>query len=194
MNEGEGINLSGIFKNWDNRKTWTLTIFLYVGLGGLALQVRGPLMSNIQSTFSISKTLLGVIAPTATLGFAAAALVSGMFAGKINVRKALLFGVGSATIMSILVGLAPVYFIFLGFMIIRGIASGVPGGLCRPLLGHLYPESRGKIYNLNEAIWAIGATTGPIFASFVLMFGTWRLVYILLGFLFLPVVFLLSLT
>lgn len=190
----EAVQMLKTPKKLNNKQMWTIILFLYVGIGGMSFQVWGPLMSNFEDAFGISRTLLGLIAPVGTLSFATVALITGMFAGRIRLRRALLIGIGLSTGMTFLIGFSPIYPVFLALIALRGITGGVPGALCRPFLGHLYSENRMRILNINEAIWAVGATCGPIFATLVLGFGSWRLVFILIGLLFIPIVFLIGIT
>ena len=180
------IEMKEYIQKLDHRGRWTIALFLYAGMGAIVFQMRGALLPNIQNTFSVSESVLGLVSPAGTVGFTAAALLTGMIAGKINLKRFLLIGVASTAACTLLIGLAPTYFLFLGAMALRGITSGIPGGLARPLLGHLHPEQRGRIFNLDTAIWAGGATLGPLFATLVLSFGDWQHAYLIMGFLFIP--------
>lgn len=174
----------------DTRKLWTISIFLFVALGAMTFQLRGPLLSHIQKTFSVSKSLLGLVAPAGTAGFMGAVLTTGMITGRIDTRKFFLIGAGVTPIFIFLMGLSPIYFLFLGFLFTRGIASGLFRGVDRPTLSHLYPDKRGWIYNLHAAAWGVGAASGPLFAILILNFGSWRLAYLLLALAMAPVFFL----
>jgi len=178
----------------NSKKKWTLATFLYLGLGAVVLQLRGALLLNFQNTFGVSESLLGLVAPAGTLGFTAIALITGMIAGRIRIRRLIQIGALLTAITTFLIGLSPAYYLFLTAILLRGMASGIPGGLTRPMLGHLYPENRGRIFNIHEAVWAVGAACGPLFATLILQFGSWRLAYYSIGIAFLPVFFLLGKT
>lgn len=174
--------MNGIFEETENRKIWTGAIFAYVIIWGIATQLRGSFLSNIQDTFTVSRGLLGLVATAGTVSFAFSALFFGMFAGKVQLERLIIIGIGLTAISTIILGISPTYLLFLGFLALSGIFMGIPGGLARPLIGHLYSDSRGKIFSLNEAFWAIGATLGPIISILVMEFlGLWRYAYILLG-------------
>jgi len=178
----------------NSKKKWTLATFLYLGLGAVVIQLRGALLLNFQNTFGVSESLLGLVAPAGTLGFTAIALTTGMIAGRIRIRRLIQIGALLTAITTFLIGLSPAYYLFLTAILLRGMASGIPGGLTRPMLGHLYPENRGRIFNIHEAVWAVGAACGPLFATLILQFGSWRLAYYSIGIAFLPVFFLLGKT
>ncbi len=150
------------------------------------MQVRGPLLSHFQETFLVSKSLLGLIAPAGSVGFIATVLAMGMASGRVRIKKFLLLGVGIVSIFLIFTGFSTHYYLLLLFLVGTGIGSGIFRGLDRPTLNHLYPNRTGWIYNLNAAAWGAGAASGPLLASLILKFGSWRIVYYLLGLICIP--------
>lgn len=177
-------------KNPSDKDYWTLAVFSYIGLWGLAVQLRGPLLKDIQETFSVSTSLLGLVAPAGTVGYAVTAFSMGVFSGRIDLKKFILVGTVLTALTAFLVGLSPVYPVLLGGLVFLGLAAGIPGGLCRPLIPHFYPENRGKAISIYESIWAVGATCGPLLATLILYLSGWRSAYLLLGFLFIPTIIL----
>lgn len=117
-----------------------------------------------------------------------------MAAGKIRVKRALLIGISLTAALTFFIGLSPLFIFLLGILAVRGITAGIPGGLCRPLLGHFYPGKRGKIININEAAWAVGATGGPIFAILIKEFASWRFAYFILSLFLIPIVLVMWIT
>lgn len=142
-------------KRQDNLKIWTLALFLFASLGAAVLQMRGALLASIQQTFSVSESLLGLIAPAGTVGFSISVLATGMIAGRIDFKKFLLIGVGSTSVCLFLMSGAPSFLMFLVALFGRGIASGIFRGLDRPILSHLFPKRRGWIFNLHSSVWAV---------------------------------------
>lgn len=179
-----------LIRKLESRDKWALAAFLQVGLVGVVLQLRGALLPNIKETYAVSESLLGLIAPAGVLGFTISALTTGMIAGKINIKKFILIGVAATALTTSLIPTAHFYSLFLVMIALSGLARGISGGLGRPFLGHLFAEKRGQIFNINEAVWAIGASCGPLLATLVLTFSTWRVAYLLVGLAFIPVFFL----
>ncbi|MFP3953379.1 MAG: MFS transporter [Candidatus Acetothermia bacterium] len=175
----------------DFREKWTISAFLYLGLGAVVTQLRGALLPNFQEAFGVSESLLGLVSPAGTIGFTVVALTSGMIAGRVNIRRAIQVGALLTAITTFAIGLTPGYFLFLSVILLRGMAGGIPGGLTRPVLGHLYPDNRGQIFNLHEAVWAFGAACGPLLANLILRFADWRAAYYVAGAAFVPIFFLL---
>lgn len=168
-----------------------LAIFLFVGWGAAAMQARGALLVNIQDTFPVSYSALGLIAPAVTIGFIVSVLTIGVAMGRIDIWKFLLIGTGLSFLSFILVASSSVFPLLLGFFVITGVSSGFLTALSPPILGHMYSNKRGWIFNLHGMVWAIGAAFVPLFANLILGLGSWRLVYLLLGLGFIPIFLLL---
>jgi fucose permease len=171
-----------------NRRTWTAGIFLYVALLGVSLQLRGALLPNFQSTFGVSESALGLVSTVSSLGFLLTIFAVGMSVSRIDVRRFLLGGFAASAVLFWLLSSASSYWMLLGIMGLGGLFRGVLHGLDRPLLSHLYPENRGRMFNVEDMVWAIGATIGPLLATAVLAVDGWRLAYVLLGLGFLPLI------
>lgn len=149
------------------------------------MQLRGALLPNFQSTFGVSESLLGLVAPTGTLGFTLTVLIAGMAAGHLPLKNFMLAGAVIMTTGTFLMGFSPVYPLLLLFLIFRGLGTGLFRGLDRPLLNHLYPGKFGRIYNFHAAAWALGAASGPLVANLILaLTDNWRIVYLFYGILF----------
>ncbi|MFW5918427.1 MAG: MFS transporter, partial [Haloferacaceae archaeon] len=81
---------------------------------------------------------------------------------------------------------APVYWLFLLALVGQGTATGVVRGLDRPILSHLYPGQRGRVFTLHALAWGMGAVAGPLVVNQVLSITDWRATYALLAAFFLP--------
>ena len=169
-----------------NRLVWVVAIFLFVVGDGLTLQTRGPLLRTFEADFGVSEALLGLISPAGTLGFIVAVLVVGMVAGRIDVKRWMIVGIGLTAVSLLLMSGAPVYWLFLLFLVGQGTATGVVRGVDRMILSHLFPNHRGRVFTLYSLAWSIGAVMGPVFINTVLEAGNWRVAYVILGLFFLP--------
>lgn len=175
----------------ERQKLWVSAIFLFVVGDAIALQTRGPLLANLQSSFNVSQGLLGLVAPAGTLGFVVAVVVVGFVAGQIDFNRGLVLGVSITAGCLLLMAASPTYGLFLLFLVGQGTATGVVRGLDRPILSHLYPSQRGRMFSLHALAWALGAVIGPLFVNAVLSVADWRVTYLILGLFFLPVAVLL---
>lgn len=170
----------------NERRRWTAAIFLFTIGDALALQVRGAIIPSLRAEFGVSEALLGLVAPAGTAGFIVAVLLVGTAAGRLNVRRTVLLALGVAAAAFLVMGAAPIYPLFLGFLLVQGSMDGVVRGLDRPILSHLYPGQRGRVFNLYALVWASGAAAAPIFVNVVLSVGEWRWVFYLLALVFVP--------
>lgn len=171
-----------------SRRLWLAAIFLFVIGDGITIQTRGPLLRSFEADFGVSEALLGIVAPAGTLGFVVAALVAGMLAGRIDIKRWIILGIGLTGLSLLFMSGAPLYWLFLVFLVSQGTAAGVVRGLDRTILSHLYPENRGRIFTVHSLAWAVGAVIGPLLVNWVLARGSWRLTYVVLGLFFLPLV------
>ena len=114
-----------------------------------------------------------------------------MNAGRVSVRRALLVGVGLTVCSLASLALVQSYWVLVGSFLLQGLGIGAVRALDRPLLGHLYPDARGRLFNLYALTWAVGATVGPLFVNWVLSVTDWRMTFVFLLLPLLPVVVLL---
>jgi len=190
---GNGEIFHRLFQREDvnNRQRWTLAIFTFVVGDAIALQMRGAVLPRVAADFDVSEALLGLVAPAGTLGFLLAVLAVGLAAGHLPVRRTMLGGIGVAMVALISMAVAPIYVLFLGFLLVQGTADGVGRALDRPALSHLYPAQRGRTFNLYAMAWAVGGASAPILANVVIAVASWRFVFPIVAALFVvPVVLL----
>lgn len=161
-----------------SRRLWTAALFLFVAGDGAVMQLRGALLPNIGRTFDVSERLLGLVAPAGTVGLVAAVLLVGMLAGRLDLRRAILVGATTVAVVLAFVGIADSYGALLALFLLQGASVGVVRALDRPLLGHLFPDHRGQLFNLYALVWALGATAGPLLANAVLAVADWQVTYL----------------
>ena len=159
------------------RRLWTVEIMLFVALSGLGMQMRGALLPTLAEQWGVSDGLLGLVGPAGTVGYVVTVLAVGVVAGRINTRRYILGGLVIILVGVLGMAAAPFFFAFLGFLTLRGLGTGVVRGLDRPMLSHFYPESRGRVFNLYDLAWAIGAAAGPAVMTLAISMGDWRLAY-----------------
>lgn len=148
-------------------RRWTITILAFVALSGLGMQMRGALIPELQKAgqFGIGEGVAGLIAPAGTLGYVVTVLLVGAIAGRLAARRTILIGLVVSAVGVLGMGLAPGFGVFLGLLVVRGLGTGVVRGLDRPILSHLYPEARGRVFNLYDLAWAVGSALGPVVMS-----------------------------
>ncbi|WP_247003790.1 MFS transporter [Halosolutus gelatinilyticus] len=171
----------------DRARIWTLAIFLFVIGDAIAMQARGPILTSLESAFGVSEAALGLVAPAGTAGFVVAIIATGLLAGRLRIRRALLIGVVGVCAALILMAGAPVYALFLLALVAQGTAAGVFRGLDRVVLSHLHADRRGRVFTAYALAWAVGAVIGPQLVSAVLAVADWRAVFLAIGLCFVPI-------
>ncbi|KTG14878.1 MFS transporter [Haloferax profundi] len=174
----------------DSRRWWTIVIFAYVALEGASLQMRGSVVPVLRDSFGTPEWLLGLVAPAGTIGFLVFVALTGVVAGRVDTRRLILLGIAGTGASVFIIGFTPSFAFFLAALLLRGSFGGVGRGTDRPLLSHLHSEDRGKWFSYYDAMWAVGATIGPLIVTAALWLGDWRFAYYALGAAFLPVVLL----
>jgi fucose permease len=171
-----------------NRRAWFLAFCGFAAIEGVGLQMRGALIPEFRLEFGVSESLLGLVAPAGTAGFVLVILIVGAFAGRIDFRRTVLAGMAVVTACMLLLGLAPTYAVFLGVLFLRGTFTALVRGPDRVILGHLFPDRRGRVFNLYDLAWAVGATLGPVLVIVALALGDWRFAYLTLAAVLVPAV------
>jgi fucose permease len=172
----------------DSRRWWTLAIFAFVALEGATLQMQGAIIPVLRETFGTPQWQLGLVSPAGTVGFLVFVAASGVVAGRFDTRRLLLVGTVGTGLGVFLMGTVPTFGVFLVVLVLRGSFAGIARGSDRPLLSHLYPHRRGRLFGYYDMMWAVGATLGPLAVTAALWAGDWRLAYYALGVSFLPVI------
>ncbi|WP_267643392.1 MFS transporter [Haloarchaeobius amylolyticus] len=173
------------------RRVWTAVLFCFIAGHGVLQQTRGALLPVFETEFIVTQDLLGLVGPAGTVGLLTAVMVVGMRSGSLDIRRMLGIGMVAVVACSFVISLTSSFAAVLLLLLIQGLGLGIVRGLDRPLLSHLYPETRARMFNLYGLLWALGATAGPLLVNAVLANGDWRLMYVLVGVALVPLLVLL---
>lgn len=164
-----------------NRRAWAVAIFLAMALSGTVIMVRGPVVEGVGETFSAPLWQLGLISTAGSAGYLLSIVPTGFGMGYVDARRVIVVGIAGSGVAMLAMGVAPLFGVFLAGILVRGVANGLARGVDRPLLSHLYPERRGRLYSYYDLTWAVGATAGPLLVVAVFLVADWRAVYSVLG-------------
>lgn len=170
------------------RRRWTVAVFGYVAVLGLVLQLRGALLPSFAADFAVSEAGLGLVATAASSGYLLAVLLTGSLVGRLNARRGLLVALPAVSACLLVVGAAPTFPALLAGFVLSGVGMGALNAFDRPILSHLYPGDRARVFNLQDMAWAVGATLGPVLAVLAVERFDWRAAFLAAAVLFLPVV------
>lgn len=164
--------------NGPDRRGWTAAIFIAMALTGVVMQMRGAVLPTLQTQFGTPEWQLGLVAPAGTVGYTLVILLTGFGAGSLAPRRLVGVGLLGGGLAVVLMGLSPVFAVFLLGIAAVGAMNGLVRGLNRPLLSHLYPHARGRVYNYYDMAWAVGAMLGPLLVIAAIAMGDWRLAFL----------------
>jgi fucose permease len=153
---------------------------MYVGLGGAVLQIRGALLPTFEDVFTVSESALGVITPVGTIGFVSLILLIGMSAGRVNIKQTLLVGLALTAVSLGAISVSPSFSLLLVFIALQSAGVGILRALDRTILSHLFQSNRGRIFSLQEMVWAVGGMLGPVLVTLVSGYS-WRYVFPILA-------------
>lgn len=166
---------------------WVKVVTIFF-LGWLVIyasrQIMAPLMGNIQTEFSLSKSQLGLIMSVFFLSYAALQIPSGILGDKIGKKKVLIPGFIIFGVFVALTGMSSVFFYFLMAWIIVGAAQGMYYGPQYAVSSEAIPENR---ITLGSAIinsgMAFGTSIGFYISSYVtLEWGySWRVPFYIMA-------------
>jgi len=91
---------------------------------GVALQLRGALLPNFQSTFGVSGNALGLVSTVSSLGFLITIFAVGMSVSRINVRRFLIGGFAASAVLFWVIASMNSYWMLLGIMGLAGLFRG----------------------------------------------------------------------
>lgn len=158
-----------------------------MGLLGAQLQLRGALLPSFGETFGATESQLGLVATAASLSFLATVFAVGLSVSRLDARRLLLAALLGLGALLVAIGASPTFLALLGAFLIAGVGQGTLHAFGRPLLSDLYPSRRGRLYNLQDMAWAVGATLGPLVGAAAIAYADWRAAYVLIAVAFVPV-------
>ncbi len=138
----------------------------------------GPMLTSIMAAFGLSNAWGGLTSSFLTIGFVAAALGGGFMADWLGMRTVMLAGCVLLAVGSLLCGVAAVYWTFLLGLVLFGIGAGTLESVASALVNAVFLEKSAPAMNLLQALFGLGALTGPVLAAAVLRLDSgshWRL-------------------
>lgn len=160
--------------------TSRLTGGSYIGMIAVATSLNAlPVcLTAIGSSFGLTKTQLGLIAPAMFAGGLPTIMCVGPLADRFGLRPLLLLGAVGNILGLAMMGVAPSYLLLLGACFLAGAGRGAFDVLLDPLVCELRPASKTSALNLLHAFYSIGAVGAVVVTTGVLSWtGSWRVVF-----------------
>jgi predicted MFS family arabinose efflux permease len=172
-------------KAWDTSYEWkaVLILSLAFGLVGLDRFILPPLFPSIMKDLGLTYQDLGNLVGALGVAWGVSAVVIGGLSDRLGRRKVLVPAVVLFSLLSVLSGMATGLISLLAMRAIMGAAEGAvaPTGVAVAVEAS-HPKRRGMNNGIFQCTIALfGSGIGPILATQLLRFTTWRSVFWLVG-------------
>jgi predicted MFS family arabinose efflux permease len=174
-----------IAKSWDSSYEWraVLTVSLAFGLVGLDRFILPPLFPAMMKDLALTYQDLGNLVGVLGIAWGISAIVIGGLSDRLGRRRVLVPAVVVFSLLSVLSGMATGLVSLLCIRAIMGAAEGAvaPTGVAVAIEAS-HPTRRGMNNGIFQCtISLFGSGIGPILATQLLLFTTWRKVFWLVG-------------
>jgi predicted MFS family arabinose efflux permease len=172
-------------KSWDSSYEWkaVLTLSLAFGLVGLDRFILPPLFPAMMKDLALNYQDLGNLVGALGIAWGVSAVVIGGLSDRLGRRKVLVPAVVIFSLLSVFSGMATGLMSLLFMRAIMGAAEGAvaPTGVAAAIEAS-HPTRRGMNNGIFQCtISLFGGAIGPILATQLLLFTTWRKVFWLVG-------------
>jgi predicted MFS family arabinose efflux permease len=172
-------------KSWDSSYEWkaVLTLSLAFGLVGLDRFILPPLFPAMMKDLALNYQDLGNLVGALGIAWGVSAVVIGGLSDRLGRRRVLVPAVVIFSLLSVFSGMATGLMSLLFMRAIMGAAEGAvaPTGVAAAIEAS-HPTRRGMNNGIFQCtISLFGGAIGPILATQLLQFTTWRKVFWLVG-------------
>jgi predicted MFS family arabinose efflux permease len=172
-------------KSWDSSYEWqaVLTLSLAFGLVGLDRFILPPLFPAMMKDLALNYQDLGNLVGALGIAWGVSAVVVGGLSDRLGRRRVLVPAVVIFSLLSVFSGMATGLMSLLFMRAIMGAAEGAvaPTGVAVAIEAS-HPTRRGMNNGIFQCtISLFGGAIGPILATQLLLFTTWRKVFWLVG-------------
>jgi MFS family permease len=172
-------------KSWDSTYEWkaVLILSLAFGLVGLDRFILPPLFPSIQKDLGLNYQDLGNLVGALGVAWGVSAVVIGGLSDRLGRRRVLVPAVVLFSLLSVFSGMVTGLISLLAMRAIMGAAEGAvaPTGVAVAVEAS-HPRRRGMNNGIFQCTIALfGSGIGPILATQLLRFTTWRSVFWLVG-------------
>ena len=144
-----------------------------------ALSILLPLVTK---EFSLSYSETGILVTASLLVFAFMQLPAGYFAGRIDCRKILAFGIAFHSMSNLLIAAAANYVQFFGLNMLRSVGSGCHLTVATAFISNLFEtKDRGRAIGTHESAVPLAGLVSPVVSLPLALVLDWRTTYLIYG-------------
>jgi fucose permease len=162
-----------------NERTPVTVAYAAFILVGINAGATGVLLPAQISDYGVSKTAIGSTFFTGSIGFVLASLLAGMMVHRLGMRLTLIVGAAVNAVAGFYVATRPPFAAFVLVAIATGFGAGVAESGFQAFVVGL-PGATGLLNRLH-AFFGVGALLGPLLATWILGFASWRTVWFVLA-------------
>jgi fucose permease len=148
-------------------------------LVGVDAAVGGVLLVSQIADYGVSRSQIGVMFFTGSVGFFLASTFAGQLVHRLGVRLALTLGSGVFIAAALYMGTRPPFVMFVAVNLLIGFGTGVLESVLNAYLA-LLPEATTRLNRLH-AFFGVGALLGPVLATWIIGFTSWTVVFLVLA-------------
>ncbi len=163
----------------DSERTPVTVAFAAFVLVGVNAGATGVLLPAQISDYAVSKTAIGATFFTGSVGFVLASLLAGPMVHRLGMRVALVIGATLTAAVGFYISTRPPFVAFVLVAIVTGFGAGVAESGFQAYVVAL-PNST-ALTNRLHAFFGVGALLGPLLATWILGFASWRAVWFVLA-------------
>jgi fucose permease len=160
---------------------WPAIWLSYAGfvLVGLTSGSEGVLLLAQLRDYGVDRTVIGLVFFVSSAGFFLASLNTGPLLHRFGFRTTMVAGSALFVVAGLYLATRPAFWAFLAVQLVVGYGVGLFESVLNAYLAEL-PNATVLINRLH-AFFGVGALGGPALAAFILRFGTWRTVFLVLA-------------
>ena len=164
-------------------KKLTFYCFLSILSYGATITIVGPALAEIQESFLLTQSELGMFMSFLSFGLIISVLLGGYFADRFSTKWV---GISGQLFLSLglnIFSLTSEFYIGLFAFFLMGVGGGLIEVVTNTLIAELYTDRRAALLNILHAFFGIGALIGPFFCGYLIDSGYgWEVVYQIAGF------------
>jgi len=162
-----------------SERTPVVVAFAAFVLTGVNAGVTGVLLPAQISDYGVSKAAIGSTFFTGSVGFVLASLLAGMMVHRLGMQTTLIVGAVVTSVTGFYVATRPPFAAFVLVGIAAGFGTGVAESGFQAFVVTL-PRAT-ALTNRLHAFFGVGALLGPLLATWILGFASWRTVWFVLA-------------